>query len=153
MHTYKRLLTTVALLLLLSACSTPGGSSNSGGATPTHTARPTPTATSARTPISTTSDTCPSILSFDPNCQTPHSMRVTYGVESLIEQSFTGKGQTVIDIVSFGSPTLQADMDTFDKQFGLPPITIQVIAPLGVARSTNQDMAGWAGETELDVQI
>jgi subtilase family serine protease len=80
---------------------------------------------------------------------------VAYGVQSLIERGFTGKGQTIVDIVSYGSPTLQQDMDIFDKQFGLPPITIKVIAPLGVARfnATNQDMAGWAGETELDVQI
>jgi subtilase family serine protease len=51
-----------------------------------------------------------------------------YGVESLIERGFTGKGQTVVDIVSFGCPTLQQDMDIFDRQFGLPPITVKIIA-------------------------
>jgi len=81
-------------------------------------------------------------------------MQVAYGVESLIARGFTGKGQTVIDIVSFGSPTLQADMDVFDKQFGLPPITIKVISPLNEhPYDPNNDRGGWALETELDVEI
>ncbi|HEY6286898.1 MAG TPA: S53 family peptidase [Ktedonobacteraceae bacterium] len=61
-----------------------------------------------------------------------------------------------MDIVSYGSPTLQQDMDTFDQQFGLPPITIKVLSPLGtipVDHPATKDLAGWAGETTLDVQI
>ena len=58
----------------------------------------------------------------------------------------------VID--SFGSPTLQQDVDTFDKAFCLPMANISVIAPLGTTpfEPSNQDMAGWAGETSLDVE-
>src|SRR5258708_28484768 len=46
-------------------------------------------------------------------------------------------------------------MDVFDKQFGLPSISIKVLAPLGTAHydPTNKDMIGWGIETELDVQI
>ena len=135
----------LAALLLLSACAP---SKNNTGATPAH----SPTVIAPQTPTSTAIAACPSIIASS-TCRTPYDFRVAYGVQSLIERGFTGKGQTIVDIVSYGSPTLQRDMDTFDKQFGLPPITIKVIAPLGVARSTNQDMAGWAGETELDVQI
>jgi len=50
---------------------------------------------------------------------------------------------------------LQQDMDTFDQQFGLPPITINVLSPLGtkpVDHPTVKDLAGWADETTLDVQ-
>src|SRR6266568_702068 len=99
--------------------------------------------------------TCPLEITSNANCQTPHSLRVAYGVESLMQHGYTGKGQTVVDIVSFGSPTLQQDMDIFDQTFGLPPITIKVLAPLGTKPfdQTNKDMAGWAGETTLDVQI
>jgi len=95
------------------------------------------------------------VLANDEQCYTPYDLRVAYDVESLIQKGFTGKGQTVVDIVSYGSPTLQHDMDVFDKQFGLPLITIQVLSPLGMApaNSNNPDIAGWAGETELDVQI
>src|SRR5713101_1946227 len=135
----------LAALLLLSACAP---SKNNTGATPAH----SPTVIAPQTPTSTAIAACPIIIASS-TCRTPYDFRVAYGVQSLIERGFTGKGQTIVDIVSYGSPTLQRDMDTFDKQFGLPPITIKVIAPLGVARSTNQDMAGWAGETELDVQI
>lgn len=61
----------------------------------------------------------------------------------------------MIDIVSYGSPLLQQDMDVFDRQFGLPPITISVLSPLGTVpfNPSNKDMNGWAGETELDVEI
>jgi len=82
-------------------------------------------------------------------------MRLAYGMEALIERGFTGKGQTVVDIVSYGSPTLQQDMDVFDKQFDLPAITVQTIAPLGVAKPdpNNKDINGWAEETTLDVEL
>jgi subtilase family serine protease len=140
----------IALLLLLAACSPLGGK-------PVATTTPTPTVrpTHQVTPTGTLADRCPGELSHNTNCYTPHALRVAYSLEALTEQGFTGKGQTVIDIVSYGSPTLQRDMDVFDRQFGLPPITIPVIAPLGTARfnPNNTDMSSWAAETELDVQI
>src|SRR5207253_3325491 len=46
--------------------------------------------------------------------------------------------------------------DTFDQQFGLPPITIKILSPLGtqpVDHPSTKDVAGWAEETTLDVQI
>lgn len=130
-------LTLVALLLALTACSY---------------------TTSINIPQSTTPTggvTCPARLASDPTCYTPQSLRVAYGVDQLIQQGFTGKGQTVVDIVSYGSPTLQQDMDVFDKQFGLPPITLQILAPLGAVPfdASNSEMTGWAAETTLDVQI
>ena len=94
---------------------------------------------------------CPGQLN---TCQTPQSLRLAYGIDPLIQQGFTGKGQTVIDIVSFGSPTLQQDMDVFDQTFNLPPIKLQVISPLNIPKQGSlQDQTGWAQETELDVQI
>jgi subtilase family serine protease len=137
------------ICLLLVACSPVGGI---GGVSTTPTkaaATPAPTF-----PPGSTTDICPADLSQTPNCQTPHSMRVAYGVESLYEHGFTGKGQTVIDIVSFGSPTLQQDMDVFDKQFGLPPIKIQIISPINEPQQDpNGDKPGWAEETTLDVEV
>ncbi len=109
----------------------------------------------AHATATTTTNTCPDGLSQTQSCQTPHSLRVAYGLESLVEHGFTGKGQTIIDIDSFGSPTLQQDMDVFDKAFGLPPITIRVISPLGTVPfdSSNQTMVGWASTMTQDVQI
>src|SRR6266566_265085 len=141
MHLSRRLLVIVSLSCLLAACTPVGG--NSGNVTQT------------QPPRTATTDPCPSVLGRSMNCYTPHALRVAYGLEALTEQGFTGKGQTVVDIVSFGSPTLQQDMDVFDRQFGLPPITIKVLSPLGTKAfdPTNQDMIGWGAETELDVQI
>jgi len=100
-------------------------------------------------------DTCPASLRHIPTCQTPHSMRVAYGVETLIERGMTGQGQTVVDIVSFGSPTLQKDLDTFDQQFGLPPLKLKILSPLGSVpfNQANSDMNSWATETTLDVEL
>src|SRR5947209_1322114 len=138
---------------LLAACSPLGVAP-----TAQETSTPTPKTPLAQEPATTlrkvTNDSCPADLQNAATCFTPHALRVAYGVQSLTERGFTGKGQTVIDIVSFGSPTLQQDMDVFDQQFGLPPIKLQVLAPLNVPEyDPRHDKGGWADETELDVQI
>lgn len=85
---------------------------------------------------------------------TPQQMRHVYGFDTLIEQGDTGKGQTVVVIDSFGSPTLQQDVDTFDSYYHLPAIAVQVLTPLGNASfdPTNKGMVGWAREAEEDVE-
>src|SRR5437660_2131610 len=152
--TGRRLFVLLTLLLLLAACSIPG---NTGGTTPPGTPHSSPTPVPTRQ-VPQQVDTCPQLNEYPASityCYTPHQCRVAYGVESLIERGFTGKGQTVVDIVSFGSPTLQQDMDVFDHQFNLPSIKLQVISPIGTKQfdPSNKDMAGWAAETTLDVQI
>jgi subtilase family serine protease len=80
-------------------------------------------------------------------------MRIAYGVEPLCQQGYTGKGQTVILIESFGSPTIQADLDAYSQRFNLPLTTVEVRAPLSMlAASGTEDAAGWAVETTLDVE-
>ena len=156
MHTLRRLFPVMlGFVLLLSACS-PSGNGGNGTPTPFNSILTPAISPASKSPTPTQDDTCPTPLSSVPGCFTPHQLRVAYGVESLIEHGFTGKGQTVVDIVSFGSPTLQQDMDVFDQEYGLPPITIQVISPLDATvkkYDPRHDEQGWAGETELDVQI
>src|SRR6266516_7075170 len=141
------------LFLLLTACSIPGGI-GSGGGTPTQASH---TSASATPPDPAKNDTCPDLSGYPTagvDCYTPYQFHVAYGVEALMQKGFTGKGQTVVDIVSFGSPTLQQDMDAYDQQFGLPPIKIQVISPLNEKESDPYgDKAGWGEETTLDVEI
>src|SRR5579859_995016 len=154
----RRVLPFVVVCLLLASCAQ-FGSSNAGPSTPTATKTTSAGATATSSTSAPTVDNspllCPEQLSNYPDCQTPRSMRMAYGVESLMQHGYTGKGETVVDIVSFGSPTLQQDMDVFDRQFYLPPVKLQVLAPIGSKPfdPTNHDMAGWAGETELDVQV
>jgi len=146
-----RLFSFFALCLLLTACV--GSTGGNGGMTPTPVAT-RPSDSGIGTPTNTLLDTCPAPLNNQPGCFTPHAMRVAYGVEPLMQKGFTGKGQTVIDIVSFGSPTLQTDVDAFSRQFGLPHVNVQVIAPLNEKEyDPNGDKSGWVGETTLDVEM
>ena len=151
---YAYFLPIILILLLLAACSptAPSLSPNNGKTTLL-----TPTAQTS-TPESSTADpaidVCPTGLGRSASCYTPHSLRVAYGIDSLFQQGFNGKGQTVVVIDSFGSPTLQQDVDVFDQQFGLPPITVQVISPLNEPPyDPRNDRPGWAGETTLDVEM
>ena len=155
----RNLLPLMLLGALLAGCSFTG--SGGGGSTPTAGGGNTPTShlsVTPGTPASLPDNSplvCPQELSGFPSCQTPRSMRLAYGVESLMQHGFTGTGQTVVDIVSYGSPTLQQDLDKFDQAFGLPPITVKILSPIGTVPLdlNNKEIAGWAGETELDVEI
>ncbi len=146
-HFLQRFLPVLLLLSLLSACGSSNTSSGSGGSS-------AKAATGTPLPASALTDVCPTQLKEVNTCLTPHALRTAYGIESLYEKGFTGKGQTVIDVVSFGSPTLQQDLAHFDTAFGLPPIHLQVISPLHVAEyDPRGDKPGWASETTLDVEI
>src|SRR6266487_1200227 len=153
MRLKPKILIFIVLMILCTACR-PISPVTNATPTPKPTIKPAPRFAQTFTPDPAL-DTCPAPLKNNPNCYTPHALRVAYGVEALTAQGFTGKGQTIIDIVSYGSPTLQQDMDVFDQMFHLPPITIQVIAPLGSVpfNANNSQMDGWAVETELDVEI
>jgi Predicted protease len=97
---------------------------------------------------------CPANLHLSDYCISPLALRQAYGVEPLKAKGYTGKGQTIVDIVSFGSPTLTQDMAVFDKTFALPPADVQVISPLKVPeQDPHHDKTGWGAETTLDVQI
>jgi subtilase family serine protease len=89
-------------------------------------------------------------------------MRNAYNLTSVLNAGFDGKGQTIIIIDSFGSPTALADLQQFDKDYGLPdPPSFRVITlkdvdpkadPIPTFDPNNADMTGWAAETSLDVQ-
>jgi len=81
-------------------------------------------------------------------------MRVAYGIDSLIQKGFTGKGQTIVDITSFDSPALQQDMKVFDQTFNLPPVDLQVISPLNEPEADpHQDKETWVEGTVEEVQL
>ena len=86
---------------------------------------------------------------------TPQQLRDAYGITPLYNQGYRGQGQTVVIIDSYGSPSLQQDLAVFDQQYGLPPVKLQVLAPLGTVpfNSGNHEMTGWQGETTLDVEM
>jgi subtilase family serine protease len=88
-------------------------------------------------------------------CYTPAQLRAAYDLAPLYADGNDGTGQTVAIIDSFGSPTIQSDLDVFSDTYGLPHTTVDTIAPSGPIPPfdpTNPDMIGWAQESTLDVE-
>jgi subtilase family serine protease len=93
---------------------------------------------------------------FGVPCYSPQQIQNAYGLTPILQAGYTGAGQTIIIIDSFGSPTIAQDLKTFDASYGLPdPPSFAVQAPIGIIPPfdpTNGDQVGWAFETTLDVE-
>jgi subtilase family serine protease len=88
-------------------------------------------------------------------CYLPAQIQQAYNLPRLYKRKITGRGQTIVIVDSFGSPTVQRDLARFDKATGLPaPPSLRVIQPAGKVSpyKANADREGWAGETDLDVE-
>jgi subtilase family serine protease len=90
------------------------------------------------------------------DCYTPDDLQNAYDLPALYARGATGKGETIMIVDAFGSPTIKADLAAFDAQFGIQaPPKFTVIAPVGAIprfNPKNSDIVGWAGETTLDVE-
>ena len=53
-------------------------------------------------------------------CYAPAQIQKAYDINPLYKQGLDGAGTTIVIVDSFGSPTIQADLATFDADFGLP---------------------------------
>jgi subtilase family serine protease len=93
---------------------------------------------------------------FSSRCLTPEQVETAYDLAPLYARGVTGKGETIVIVDSFGSPTISHDLAVFDQQFKLPaPPSFTIIRPDGKIPSWNSsdsDMTGWGGETTLDVE-
>jgi len=88
-------------------------------------------------------------------CYLPRQVQRAYNLPALYRQRVTGRGQTIIIVDSFGSPTVQRDLRRFDRVAGLPaPPSLKVIQPAGRVPpyQPTSNREGWAGETDLDVE-
>lgn len=94
------------------------------------------------------------VAAFTAPCYDPAQIQTAYNEGPLFAHGITGKGETIVLVDSFGSPTIKSDLATFDKQFGLPaPPSFKIIQPAGpVGPYDPSTMSGWAGETTLDVE-
>jgi subtilase family serine protease len=96
------------------------------------------------------------VAQFTVPCYVPAQLQTAYNLQPLFNRGITGRGQTIVIVDSFGSPTIRADLATFDAQFNLPaPPSFKIIQPAGPVPPfdpNNADQVGWAGETTLDVQ-
>jgi len=102
-------------------------------------------------PIPPTDKFCRTNFNFP--CYSPQEMQNAYGLTPLLKQGYDGKGQTIVIIVPFGSPTIQQDLHSFDKGYGLPdPPSFQIVTPLGTKPyQPTPQRVNWATETTLDV--
>jgi subtilase family serine protease len=84
-------------------------------------------------------------------CYTPALIRKAYD----IPDGWTGKGQRIVVVDAYGSPTVRADLDVFSQTFGLPKADLNVYYPGGAPQTSTAHRGqplNWAGETSLDVQ-
>jgi subtilase family serine protease len=154
---YTAALTTAIAAAAATGSASSPAASGSGGNNPLHRAvRPIPDTAGAPdvamlpAPIPTSS--C--LAQIGINCYSPLQYRSAYDFNPLYQAGVTGKGRTIVIVDSFGSPTIQNDLNVFDAQWGLPDTTIDIrqfgnVPPFNPGDST---MVGWAGETTLDVE-
>ncbi len=89
------------------------------------------------------------------HCYTPSDIAAAYGVDRLHDEGTTGKGQTIVIVDSYGSPTALHDLEVFSATFGLPAPDLTIINPTGTPTFSNSMhgvQVGWAVETSLDLQ-
>ncbi|HEX9036925.1 MAG TPA: S53 family peptidase [Ktedonobacterales bacterium] len=100
-------------------------------------------------------------------CYGPADLAAQYDFNPLYAQGITGQGQTIVIFDSFGSPTIQQDLATFDQAWNLPdPPSFTIYNPEGAVtfnytklpspvdfhnKNVNTEL-GWAFETTLDVE-
>ena len=86
---------------------------------------------------------------------TPAQIRSAYFENPLLRAGIDGKGQSIVIVDSFGSPTIAHDLAVFDRQFHLrAPGSLVIIHPAGPIppfRPT-ETRVNWAFETTLDVE-
>lgn len=96
------------------------------------------------------------VAAFTVPCYQPSQLEAAYDEGPLFANKINGKGETIAIVDSFGSPTIESDLATFDSTFGLPaPPSFTIIQPAGAVPPwdpSNGAMLSWAGETTLDVE-
>lgn len=95
---------------------------------------------------------CPAV--FGIQCYDPQQIQAAYGFDKLYKFGLSGKGHTIVIVDAFQAPTIQADLQFFDKTFGLPDPTFKQFMPDGSVpfSYTNGDQLGWDEEITLDVE-
>jgi subtilase family serine protease len=103
-------------------------------------------------PVPFSDPQCEAVFRID--CYVPDQIEAAYNLPALYDRGTTGKGQTIVVVDAFGSPTIANDLLQFDQYLGLgtPPLRIVQVGHVPTFDSGNADMIGWANETTLDVE-
>ena len=91
---------------------------------------------------------------YQVSCYIPDQIEAAYDLPALYGHGTTGKGQTIVVVDAYGSPTIADDLMQFDEYLGLgaPPLRIVKVGHVPAFDSSNANMVGWASETTLDVE-
>jgi subtilase family serine protease len=82
---------------------------------------------------------------FGVHCYSPAQLDDAYNLNGLHRAGIDGRGRTIVIVDAFGSPTIAADLHTFDQEWGLPDPSLTIIQPAGPVPpfdQTNSDMVG-----------
>jgi subtilase family serine protease len=113
-------------------------------------------APSGPSPTPFTTSQCLTATSRRIACYNPAQLATAYDLKGLWAKGLNGKGQTIVVVDAFGSPTIAHDLSVFDATFHLPaPPSFKVITPVGPIAPFSElakDRTGWAFETSLDVE-
>jgi subtilase family serine protease len=101
-------------------------------------------------------------------CYQAFQLQRAYDLAPLFSRGIEGRGETIVIVDAFGSPSIASDLQTFDSEMGLPnPPSFQVITPEGPITTNPKnctskysptgpdlcsDYYGWTDETSLDVE-
>ena len=70
-------------------------------------------------------------------CYESFQIQKAYNLAPLFAKGIKGKGETIVIVDAFGSPSMASDLKTFDSQMGLPnPPSFKVITPEGPITTT-----------------
>jgi subtilase family serine protease len=83
---------------------------------------------------------------------TPADICAAYGVDALHNEGWTGKGQTIVIVDPYGSPTALQDLQIFSATFGLSAPNLTIIHPDGQPTMNSNDKLSSVAETSMDLQ-
>ncbi|GAA1959330.1 S53 family peptidase [Kitasatospora viridis] len=89
------------------------------------------------------------------SCYGPTQLEKAYDEQPLFDRGINGAGRTIVIVDSFGSPTIQNDLDVYSQHYGIPSANVQVVKWGNVPTfdPNDPDMTGWAEETTIDVDM
>jgi hypothetical protein len=86
---------------------------------------------------------------------TPAQMETGYGFSSINFNGTagTGQGETIAIVDAYNDPNIQSNLNTFDSEFSLPALTVNVVNENGGTKLPGVDSTGgWELEESLDVE-
>jgi subtilase family serine protease len=157
---------------LLAACSASGAIKGSSTSAPRKHVAPPPTAYQLPRgivhPVAFARQYFPAVFATAPTtaaceaqfaiaCYSPEQLQVAYDLTPLFRTGDDGRGETIVIVDCFGSPTISSDLAVFDKAFHLaPPPSLSIVRPAGALPpwdpAGDGPMLAWGEETSLDVE-